>query len=1052
MQPRTLFLQNFGPYKNEQIDFSQFYATSLFLISGKTGSGKTTLFDGMCYALYGVTSGNIRSGKEMRADFAAETELTKVAFEFEHQGLFYQIERQPEQIVRKKRGEGTKVHPAKVSLTLFDKAHKEVKELTKQKDVQPFIEELLHLNAAQFCQIVLLPQGEFRRFLNANSSEKEVVLRKLFDTEIFRRLGIQLKEQRKEYAQQLKEAELATELSLQHLYWTPTYQAQITARMTIENQLELLTEQQKELADKATYQQEELAIVRQEKEKIEQEYQKQKEIVQWYAELEALAQQEEYITAEKQQQEERQTQIEQLKWTEKQGAEIQRFIERKTESKQVQAKIEQVTTAAALAEENYHHSVQQEDLLKGKAAEIKQLQQEVNELMQLIPLADKLKEAEELLVEKQELAGTFKSELEQKKESLQGKQVEITALEAEIQQEPDLFKQQRLLREKQIKLTAVEKDYTAWIEATYEAEKLGEECEALQEQQVYLTNSLMESEPTYKQVKSQWASLEIARLSVDLIAGTPCPVCGSLDHPNPHKVAGSAEEIRAVSEQLNKVEEQRSAAQEKLLLLTKEEQMKRETIVDLQIRNHEAEGKIKEKLAEISAPTVFPAANLLKQEQQKITNKLTEIEQKLTDITEKKRSLEEKQRASEQQEQIVANLQREQAMLLQEIVVLETTKTNFSQQIPVEWRELELAQMKTAKLESIKDWETRLEVQTTQKEQDKQRVWQLETSLQQAKKEHTKLQQQQSEQLEKLRVALKLFLPAAKFEQIFDWYQNLAELTELEKAAKAYQRQVDQVQLEKNQLQRKVANRAKPDLSLIVAELAAKNEKLRLVETAVITLDQKRHENELIAKQIKQQRAKLAKEWTQLAQLNQLSEVANGDGPTSKMGLERYVLQSYLAEILEVANQQFSQLTNYRYQFELRKEAGSYKNQTGLEINIYDDYVGAIRNVHTLSGGESFTAALSLSLALAEVVQNQTGGVQMDAMFIDEGFGSLDEEALEMALRALEQIEGKGRMIGIISHVKELKERIPQQLQVLSKGNGQSSIHYMTEFHEQGGE
>nr|WP_236671888.1 SbcC/MukB-like Walker B domain-containing protein [Enterococcus sp. BWB1-3] len=135
-------------------------------------------------------------------------------------------------------------------------------------------------------------------------------------------------------------------------------------------------------------------------------------------------------------------------------------------------------------------------------------------------------------------------------------------------------------------------------------------------------------------------------------------------------------------------------------------------------------------------------------------------------------------------------------------------------------------------------------------------------------------------------------------------------------------------------------------------------------------------------------------------------------------------------------------LTNSRYQFELNKEKNSFRSQTGLEINIYDDNAGASRSARTLSGGESFIAALALALSLAEVIQEQAGGVLIEALFIDEGFGSLDEEALEMAIEALETIENEGRMIGIISHVTELKSRISQQMRINTNGVGQSSVGY----------
>ena len=177
-----------------------------------------------------------------------------------------------------------------------------------------------------------------------------------------------------------------------------------------------------------------------------------------------------------------------------------------------------------------------------------------------------------------------------------------------------------------------------------------------------------------------------------------------------------------------------------------------------------------------------------------------------------------------------------------------------------------------------------------------------------------------------------------------------------------------------------------------------------------------------------------------MTEITNLSAVASGDGDQSKMGFERYVLTYFLEEVLIVANERLQQLTNNRYLFDLNREEGSRKTDTGLEINIYDDNAGGIRNVRTLSGGESFIAALSLSLSLSEVVQQHAGGIQIETMFIDEGFGSLDEDALEEAMNALMNIEGSGRLVGIISHVKELKDRIPDQLQVISSGTGKSQI------------
>ncbi|GMA53871.1 hypothetical protein GCM10025857_52280 [Alicyclobacillus contaminans] len=177
----------------------------------------------------------------------------------------------------------------------------------------------------------------------------------------------------------------------------------------------------------------------------------------------------------------------------------------------------------------------------------------------------------------------------------------------------------------------------------------------------------------------------------------------------------------------------------------------------------------------------------------------------------------------------------------------------------------------------------------------------------------------------------------------------------------------------------------------------------------------------------------------EMSQMKQLAETMNGDN-LERMGIERYVLQSFFAEILETANIRLNQLTQGRYQFLLSEERGSYKKSTGLEISIYDDHAGTSRRAQTLSGGESFIAALALALSLGDVIQSHTGGVIIETLFIDEGFGSLDEDALEMAIEALEMVEDEGRMIGIISHVGELKSRITQQMIVKTNGAGQSYI------------
>lgn len=193
-------------------------------------------------------------------------------------------------------------------------------------------------------------------------------------------------------------------------------------------------------------------------------------------------------------------------------------------------------------------------------------------------------------------------------------------------------------------------------------------------------------------------------------------------------------------------------------------------------------------------------------------------------------------------------------------------------------------------------------------------------------------------------------------------------------------------------------------------------------------------------KRIKQNDAAIHNQLEQTTELEQLVQTVSGDSD-AKLGLERYVLRAELIEILQVANEHLKQLSSGRYFLQLHKEASTYQKDTGLEIDVYDDNVGQTRSVHTLSGGESFIAALSLALALGEVIQNESGGISIDTLFVDEGFGSLDQESLAMEMGALENIESNSRMIGIISHVTMLQESIPYQIKVQAQGQGKKEHH-----------
>ena len=260
----------------------------------------------------------------------------------------------------------------------------------------------------------------------------------------------------------------------------------------------------------------------------------------------------------------------------------------------------------------------------------------------------------------------------------------------------------------------------------------------------------------------------------------------------------------------------------------------------------------------------------------------------------------------------------------------------------------------------------------------------------------------------------------------------------------SYEKQILVVKTKISELDKTINNREMPNLvernNVIVdkrKELATFQAEFSDITTEINHIQKIKQEVEQLLREQKEN-YKLMAEW------KQLSDVMTGKSAT-KLSLERYVLQMYLQRVLNVANGRLKELTQGRYSFQIKDEKGSYSSNTGLEINIYDDNAGKVRPVQTLSGGESFIAALALALALGEVIQANAGGIFVDALFVDEGFGSLDSDALQIALEALQTIEGKNRMIGIISHVKELQEQIPFQVKI-SSNYGKSKISYRKDF------
>ncbi|MGM0215507.1 AAA family ATPase [Enterococcus sp. AZ109] len=1038
MLPKKIIMENFGPFVHEEVDFSYFFDTPLFLISGKTGAGKTTIFDAITFALFGDASGGVRNASEIRSTFANPTEETKVTFYFEHQGRQFIIERSPKQIIEKKNGKGNTTKNQKVQLIVLNDEGKELEAYQKIEPVNDMIYSMLHLNKDQFRQIAMLPQGEFRTFLVANSSEKEIVLRSLFATAVYRTFTEELKAKKQTLEKDVSEIMVRIDQLFQQVTTEKgdTYQESLnTAKDYLTTEKKLVQEMQKELSTKTINykkQQGKLAEAEQILIKFQQFDEVQKEV--------QLFQQQEPDIQKKRTVVNMKKKVQQVLPI---YTNLQELGKRVQELRQQIADTEEALKILEEKQKKFH---QHEEIFKSEEALWETKEQQLQEWKTALPFVT---QKEELEAQRQQQLHEQKIvQQEADRITVAVKNIEMQMAKLKKHQDVENFWQDRRYQEIQ---------FNQQIEQLLqELRQLDQQEERVEEQQIQLavltdqisqiSNKLTEQNAAFKKRKSQWTRLEIARLSQELLPGEPCPVCGSLDHPNPASGEGvSSEELMRLQIKMEETENlvkrlqvQKATAENELRINSNKYETARkeydQQVVEFQKKIEVLIRRVEDYYNEqVDMPLEELKAYLTMKEEQTTQELATIIaaKQELIRLETKKSKL------GGNYEKIAAQI-RESHALFQLLcgrlqTVSEQAKSLEADSLKKNIDDLEFA---------ISERQTQLEVHQKEQQLIHSEKVRLAESLKQLTNQENSLtieQEQKSADFSEMLLEMKLTI-----KDITKKENTSKDLEELERAIKTF----DEKQLltldRLKQLENQLADKAFPDLEPIRKQTDQLEASVREAQERFYQKDLELKQFEKLLQQIEELHFRGSHQLDELTELTELFQVMNGDNQ-SKISLERFVLQWYLNEVLQAANQQLALLTNSRYQFELNQQIGRSKGNTGLEINIYDDNTGASRSAHTLSGGESFIAALALALGLAEVIQNKSGGIAMETLFIDEGFGSLDEEALEMAVSALEGIESQGRMIGIISHVRELKERIPLQVIVQTSGTGQSTICYQIE-------
>lgn len=1002
MKPLTLTLQAFGPFSGvEHIDFRTLGDSPLFLINGPTGSGKSSILDAICYALYGETTGSERTGDQMRCDYADAKLLTTITFEFELAGVRYQITRSPDQEVPKQRGEGMtkKSHTAKLINLDNDELI-----ANKPKPVATAIQELMGLDVKQFRQVMVIPQGKFRELLTASSKEREAIFGQLFQTQIYttiervlfeRAAGI--RKAKEEFDNQIKGAlDVASVESESHLSQQLIELAPLLERSESElNQAEnVRTKAQQEL-DNAL----ELGKKFSAKAELEQaqlKHQQGCEAIelaksQLNAHKAATAIQSEYDS--------------QLRLTKESAILAERL--QTGRGKIAAAKQNQSQTQAA-----YDDAKKASD----NAEPLKQERFELNALL------ERLKELDSKKVELQQA--------NQKLGSVSASQTTLVGqIKALTQQEESLHsafvdaeKQKSQLSELNLSLDIESKKQQAQqaisqIDAQLET-KHKQRTESISK--IALQESVVNKmRQTRTEAEIAWHSGQAALLAASLEQDSPCPVCGSTEHPNVATFAGEMVTL----EQVNELRETESTAKDEL---TRHQQL-----------FAELEGQI----ATQTSRRQEWLDSLGVDHQQDLGHFAQRVQQTITDLSSRINALQALNiEFMQTQYQQAAAKRVELSQQLEQTTIEVNEATSQVQQLSGVVSSLESSNNTGyATAQAVLGRQQAIETELAQKVATLEHTAQ---ALKQASETLTKFEshldtlQKQFEELELARESASATWNVALDASVFESEQAFLNAKLSKESAEQMAKQIEHYQHE--------GIRLSEQLNLLTAQLSEQSlpaidqvtENKQQADVAYQTVLKQyqvyqSQQNSLLQvrkriETLRQQNEELDKQYHVVGTL---SDVANGR-TGNKISLHRFVLGVLLDDVLIQASQRLRLMSKGRYDLK-RKEARTKGNAgSGLDLIVEDAYTGKWRDVATLSGGESFMAALSLALGLSDVVQSYSGGIRLDTLFIDEGFGSLDPESLDLAVQTLVELQQTGRTIGIISHVSELKEQMSLRLDV----------------------
>ena len=927
MKPLKLTMSAFGSYAGKNvIDFTG-QQQGIFLITGDTGAGKTTIFDAITYALYNQTSGGERNGNMMRSQYARPETETYVELEFLYRGQTYRVRRNPDYKITKTLKNGKireqKV-PHSVELTLPDgTVFPEKKNATDAKII-----EILGLTADQFSQIVMIAQGDFLKLLYTKSDERKMIFSKLFRTDIYWKIQENLRRKSMEMDERIQENDRAFEQEKSRIILLPE-----SEELPLDELVERLRERLKDALKEQN-------LRRANVEELNKKITKYEEINKLFVSLEKIRQNGKELEARQVESKERRQQIENaLKADKVLVAEQQNLRQQQTVEQSVQAiaKMEETLTNNQEMFETLKTQLQEvEAEQKREAADI---QKKMLALEQSFPSYEALQNARS---EEQQAKKVWEDLGKTSEESFHKKEAGIAALK----------EQQK--RQEQV----VEQTKKNWEQTSLSAS---------------------ESAKHYEHMYEAFLKEQAGILAENLSAGCPCPVCGSTVHPDPAKLSD-----HAVTElEVEQAKKTRAAAEEKR---------------DLAYAAFEAEKTEKQKLAQAveKEEADFVLAQTIAKQQRK------------------------------EAEQNYVSLQKIAEQIREKLVypsLAEAKKQYAAMQKALEAAEQEI-ERKRQKVSELAEAMNTLKGQKLAEEENQKTAKKLAAKTE---KEYAKL------------------LEKSGF--VSEETYHLAILPErsrskLEREEKEYESQCLRQQSEQKLLEKQVSGKTYTDTTELNEQLKAEKQALKEAEKTYMELHTAYENDRSVLQNCAVYLEKGKKLESEDQVIKSLSKTANGRlSGSAKIDFETYIQRQYFKQIIHEANKRLLTMSNHQFILKLKEEANTgRKTNEGLDLSVYSLVTDSERDVKTLSGGESFLAALAMALGLSDIVERSAGAIHPDMMFIDEGFGSLDAQSRQQAIEVLAELAGDSRMVGIISHVTELKEQIDRKLVVSRTDKGSRAV------------